>query len=76
LNLLAYNADKLWRRLILPKRIDAWSLTSLQQRLLKPGGRPVKHPHYHWLVLAEGHLYRRLFGQMPRRIYELTVPSG
>jgi hypothetical protein len=28
--------------LVLPKRIEAWSLTSLQQRLVKTGGRLVK----------------------------------
>ncbi len=37
LSLLAYNLGNLWRRLVLPKRIDAWSLTSLQQRLVKTG---------------------------------------
>jgi hypothetical protein len=26
------------RRLVLPKRIDKWSLTILQQRLVKTGG--------------------------------------
>jgi hypothetical protein len=65
-----------WRRLVLPKRIDAWSLTSLQQRLVKAGGRLVKHARYYWLLLAEGHLHRRLFGQMLRRIWALPVPSG
>jgi hypothetical protein len=25
----------LWRRLVLPKKIENWSLTSLQQRLVK-----------------------------------------
>jgi DNA-binding CsgD family transcriptional regulator len=29
-----------------------------------------------WLLLAEGHLRRCLFGQMLRRIYELPVPAG
>ena len=33
------NLGNLWRRLGLPKRIDSWSLTSLQQRLMKTGGR-------------------------------------
>jgi hypothetical protein len=33
----------LWRRLVLPTRIDPRSLTSLQQRLVKTGGRLVKH---------------------------------
>jgi hypothetical protein len=31
LSLMAYNLENLWRRLVLPKRIDNWSLTSLQQ---------------------------------------------
>jgi len=29
---------------VLPKRIENWSLTSLQQRLVKTGGRLIKHP--------------------------------
>jgi Transposase DDE domain group 1 len=33
LSVQAYNLGNLWRRLALPKRIGAWSLTSLQQRL-------------------------------------------
>jgi hypothetical protein len=52
-----------------------WSLTSLQQRLVKTGGRLIKHARYYWLVLAEGHLHRRLFGQMLRRMDLLSVPS-
>ena len=76
LSLLAHNLGNLWRRLVLPKSIDAWSLTSLQQRLVKTGGRLVKHARYYWLLLAEGHLHRRLFGQMLRRISALLVPSG
>ena len=39
LSVIAYNLGNLWRRLALPKRIDKWSLTSLQQRLVK-NGRP------------------------------------
>jgi hypothetical protein len=34
----------------------------LEQRLVKTGGRLVKHARYYWLLLAEGHLTRRLFG--------------
>jgi hypothetical protein len=36
----------------------------LQQRLVKTGGRLVKHARYYWLLLAESHLIRRLFGAM------------
>jgi len=55
LSILAYNLGML-RRLVLPKGIEDWSLTSLQQRLVKTGGRLVKHARYYWLMLAEGHL--------------------
>ncbi len=53
-----------------------WSLTSLQQRLVKTGERLVKHARYYWLLLAESHLTRRLFGSMLRRIWALPVPAG
>jgi hypothetical protein len=51
LSVIAYNLGNLWRRLALPKKIGNWSLTSLQQRLVKTGGRLVKHARY-WLLLA------------------------
>ena len=35
LSLIAYNLGNLWRRLALPAQIGKWSLTSLQQRLVK-----------------------------------------
>jgi hypothetical protein len=40
----------------LPRRIESWSFTSLQQRLVKTGGRLVKHSRYYSLLLAESHL--------------------
>jgi hypothetical protein len=76
LSLIAYNLGNLWRRLVLPKRIGSWSLTSLQQRLVKTGGRLVKHARYYWLLLAESHLTRRLFGAMLGRIAALPSPAG
>ncbi len=76
LTIIAYNLGNLWRRLVLPQRIEKWSLTSLQQRLVKTGGRLVKHARYYWLLLAEGHLTRRLFASMLGRIDGLPLPSG
>jgi hypothetical protein len=76
LSVLAYNLGNLWRRLGLPRRIKSWSLTSLQHRLMKTGGRLVKHARYYWLLLAEGHLNRRLFGDMLHKIWALPLPSG
>ena len=76
LSVLAYNLGNLWRRLVLPKKIDHWSLTSLQQRLVKTGGRLLKHARYYWLLLAEGHLTRRVFGAILRRIWALPLATG
>src|SRR5712664_4355914 len=56
LSVIAYNLGNLWRRFALRRRIGNWSLTSLQQRLVKTGGRLVRHARYYWLLLAEGHL--------------------
>jgi hypothetical protein len=75
-SVLAYNLGNLWRRLVLPKRVDSWSLTSLQQRLVKTGGRLVTRSRYYWLRLAESHLTPRLFGSMLHRIWALPVPTG
>ena len=76
LSVIACNLGNLWRRLVLPQRIDHWSLTSVQQRLVKTGGRLVKHARYYRLMLAESHLTRRLFGSMVQRITALPLPAG
>jgi hypothetical protein len=46
---LAYNLGNLWLRLVLPKRIDAWSVTDLRQLSVKTGRHLVKHV---WYLLA------------------------
>jgi len=76
LSVIAYDLGNLWRRLARPLRVGNWSLTSLQQRLVKTGGWLMKHARYYWLLLAEGHLTRRLFVAMVRRIEALTLPVG
>jgi len=76
LSLIAYNLGNLWRRLALPTGIGNWSLTSLQQRQVKTGGRLIKHARYYWLLLAESHLTRRLFTGMLRKITALPSPGG
>lgn len=76
LSVLAYALGNLWKRLLLRKGIGSWSVTSLQQRLIKSAGRFVKHARYYWLLLAKNHLTRQLFGTMLRRIRALPVPAG
>ena len=48
----------------------------LNQRLVKPGGRLIKHARYYWLLLAESHLTRRLFGGMLGKVAALPSPAG
>jgi len=63
-------------RLVLPKRVDHWSLTSLQQRLVKTGARLVKRARCYWLFLAESQLTRRRCEVMLGRITALPMPAG
>src|SRR2546426_12293450 len=43
LGVISYNLGNLLRRLVLPVAIQSWSLTSLQQRLFRTGGRLIRH---------------------------------
>ena len=44
--------------------------------LAKTGRRLVKHASYYWLLLAEGHLTRKRFASMLRRIAMLPLPAS
>ena len=77
LGMIAYNLGNLLRRLVLPVAIQSWSLTSLQQRLFKTGGRLIRHARYFILQLAESHLTQCLFSQIIRRIERLAwIPAA
>ena len=60
--ILAYNLGNFMRRLTLPEAMKHWSLTSLQTRMIKTGGRLVRHA-------------RRLVFQFRRR-RESSMESG
>jgi hypothetical protein len=55
---------------------------SLRVKLVSTGtrvgrsGRLVKHARYYWLLLAEGHLTRRVFRAILLRIWALPLPAG
>jgi hypothetical protein len=57
---------------VLPVAIQDWSLTSLQQRLLKTGGRLIRHARFFTLQLAENYLTRTLSRQILTRIERLA----
>ncbi len=71
LGVIAYNLGNFLRRLG-SAHLQSWSLTSLQQRLFKTGGRLIRHARYFVLQLAESHLTGSLFRQILSRIEQLT----
>ncbi len=62
------------RRLVLPRRVEGWSLTGLQQRLVKIASQLIKHALYKGLLLAEGPLTRSLCGAMLGLVAGLSSP--
>ncbi len=49
-------------------RLGLSVIPTLSGRLVKTGGRLIRHARYYWLLLAESHLTRRLFASMLCRI--------
>ena len=73
---LAYNLGNFLRRLCLPKAVKHWSLRSVQVKLIKMGGRLVRHSRWLIFQLSEVSAPRRLFQGVLDRIGRLsTAPS-
>jgi hypothetical protein len=73
---LAYNLGNFLRRLCLPKTINDWSLRSLQVKLIKMGGRIVRHARKIIFQLAEVAVPRDLFAAILERITRLRLSPG
>ncbi len=69
---LAYNLANFLRRLVLPRRVKHWSLTTLREKLIKTGARIVRHARYVTFQMAEVAVPKALFEQIPARIARLT----
>ena len=63
-------------RLGLPEEIKRWSLTSVQTRLIKTGGRLVRHARRLVFQLAEVMVSRDMFGEMLEKIGRLRPAPG
>lgn len=74
--ILAYNLGNFLRRLALPKAIQDWSLRSVQLKLIKTGGRLVRHARRLVFQLAEVAVPRDLFGAVLERISRLCLAPG
>jgi hypothetical protein len=70
------NLGNFLRRLCLPKAINDWSLRSLQVKLIKMGGRIVRHARQIIFQLAEVAVPRDLFAAILERITRLCLSPG
>ena len=69
---LAYNLGNFLRRLVLPKGVKHWSLTTLREKLIKIGAKVVSHARYITFQMAEVAIPRHLFRTILRRIRRLA----
>jgi len=71
---LAYNLGNFLRRLAWPRSVKHWSLTTLQEKLIKRGAKVVTHPRYVIFQMAEVAAPRDLFAAILERIHWFGVP--
>jgi hypothetical protein len=74
--ILAYNLGNFLRRLALPEAVKEWSLRSVQVKLIKIGGRLVRHARRLTFQLAEVAAPRGVFQGVLERIGELCLSAG
>ena len=73
---LAYNLGNFMRRLVLPEDMKHWTLSSLQTRLIKTGGRLVRHARRLVFQLAEVLVTREMLTGILERISRLRLAPG
>jgi hypothetical protein len=73
---LTYNLGNFMRRLVLPEDMKHWTLTSLQTRLIKTGGRLVRHARRLVFQLAEVLGTREMLTGILERISRLRLAPG
>jgi len=74
--ILAYNLGNFVRRLALPESVKHWSLRSGQTRLIKTGGRLVRHARKLVFQIAEVIVTRDVLQEMLDRIGRLRPAPG
>ena len=76
LHALAYNLANFLRTLATPAVIEAWSLTSLRERLIKTGARLVRHGRYAIFQMAAAALPKEVFAGILGLINTLRGPPA
>jgi Transposase DDE domain group 1 len=74
LHALAYNLGNFLRALATPEPIKEWSLTMLNEKLIKIGAKVVSHARCVAFQVAEVTIPRNLFADILRMIAELRPP--
>ena len=73
---LAYNLGNFLRRLVLPRPMKHWTMTTLREKLIKIGAKVVAHSRYVFFQMAEVAVPRKLFAAILERIQRLrAVPN-
>ena len=61
------------RRLVLPRPMKTWSMTTLREKLIKIGAKAVHHARYVIFQMAEAAVPRKLFAAILDRIQRLRA---
>jgi len=73
---LAYNLGNFLRRLVLPRPMKHWTMTTLRDKLIKIGAKVTAHSRYVYFQMAEVAVPRKLFAAILDRIQRLrAVPA-
>ena len=72
---LAYNLGNFLRRLVLPRPMKTWTMTTLREKLIKIGAKVVRHAKYVTFQMAEVAVPRRLYRAILERIRRLAALS-
>jgi len=73
---MAYNLGNIFRTPALPEKIKNWSLRTIQLKLIKMGGRLIKHARYYYLLLAEATINERIWKSIMQKISGLCPAPG
>jgi len=74
--IMAYNLGNIFRTLALPEKIRSWSLRTIQLKLIKIGGRLIRHARYYYLLLAEATINERIWKSIMQKISGLCPTPG
>jgi hypothetical protein len=70
---LAYNLSNFFRRLVLPREIKHWTLTTLRDKFIKIGAKVISHGRYVVFQMAEVTVSRKWMAQVLGNIHRLRL---